>query len=37
MNAQDSILIIIVTHVRAMKIYVVIVEEPRKKERHDEI
>jgi hypothetical protein len=37
MNAQDSILIIIVTHVRATEIYVVIVEAPRKKEKHDEI
>jgi hypothetical protein len=33
MSAQDSILNIIVTHVRARKIYVVIVEVLRKKER----
>ncbi len=37
MNAQGSVLIIIVTHVPAMKIYIVTVEALRKKERQDEI
>ncbi len=37
MNAQGSILILIVTHVPAMKTYIVTVETLRKKERQDEI
>jgi hypothetical protein len=36
LNAKGSRLIIIVVHIRAVKIYVAAVEELRKKERQDE-